>query len=92
MKLCRELFSQILENEDLLTKILDEHFARNRNLYNDIISQEKVIDFKNYIFSFIDVEKKGVDIKQNKSAVELMDEAGYILYPECKTEDDIQSF
>ncbi len=93
MHLCRDLFPQILEREGLLTQILDEHFAYSRNLYNDLISQGKVIDFKNYIYSFVDVENKGLHIPNKyKSAVELMAEAGYILYPECKTEEEIQAF
>ena len=92
MHLCRENLQQILEVEGVLPKLLEEHFPANRTLAQDIESQSLVNGFKNYIFSLVDVEKKEVEVKVNKTAKELFDEAGYILYPECKTEEDIQAF
>jgi len=92
MHLCRSLFPKILETEGLLSSILQQHFKNNKFLARDIKNQYKEEEFKNYIYSFIDVEDNETKIKTQKSAVELLDEAGYILYPECKTEADIQSF
>lgn len=92
MHMCREMFPKILEKEGFLPDILDKNFSHYRHLAEDIKSQNQQDEFKNYIFSLIDIEKKEIDIKTIKSAVELLDEAGYILYPECETEDDIQSF
>ena len=89
-QLCRELFSTLLETKGLLYKILTSKFNEDRFLYEDIISNNKQADFKDYIYSFIDVEKNNKRIT-NKTPQELCSEAGYNLY-ECKTEEDIQSF
>ena len=92
MHLCRENFYKILEQEGLLPKLLQNHFFQQKDLADDIIEQNKIVNFKDYIFSFVNVEGSKPKEIIKKSAVQLMDEAGYILYPECKTEKDIQSF
>lgn len=89
MHLCRELFPTILETPGLLFKLLSDNFAYNKFLYDDIIEQRLEEVFKDYIYSFITINKKRV--VTNKSPKELLSEAGYVLY-ECKTEDDIQKF
>lgn len=89
MHLCKKLFPTLLEEEGKLFSILSEHFAYNKFLYNDIINQDMVISFTNFIYSFA-----GIDITDaivDKTPSELMDEAGYKLY-ECKTEEEINSF
>ena len=91
MHLCRDNFPTLLEREGLLKEILSTHFNSNRHLGEDIIEQNKTVEFKNFIYSLVDI-KRSNRIISNKSAVELMDEAGYILYPECKSEEDIQAF
>ena len=88
-KICRELFPSILETPGLLTKIITEKFDNVSTLYEDILSVKN--EFKNYIYSFVDVEQNNKQIVQ-KSPEELLDKAGYKLYPECKTEKDIQRF
>ena len=65
------------------------HFAPNHYLYQDIIDNNQIHEFKNYIYSFYDVEKK--EVITSKSVKELMDDAGYEIY-ECHTEEDIQKF
>lgn len=92
MHLCRELFPVILEKEGVLPQILDKCFAKSRLLARDIIAEEAESDFKNFIYSFVDVENTDTENNEQKTAVELLDEAGYILYPECETEEDIQFF
>ena len=95
-QLCRDLFPTLLEQEGLLSNIILSKFAPNYHLYDDIV-KESIInlwqgyeeEFKNYIYSLIDVEKKEIEI--NKSVKELLSDAGYNFY-ECKTEEDIQSF
>ena len=87
--LARKLFSSLLEQEGLLSKLIEEHFAHNKFLYDDIVDNNMEEDFKNYIYSFIDVESKVVE--SDKTPKELLDAAGYILY-ECKSEEDIQRF
>jgi len=92
MHLCRSFFPTILETEGLLTKILSEHFAYTHSLYDDITINGLEYEFKNYIYSFVDVEKENPEERLIGSPEELMKKAGYILYPECKTEKEIQSF
>ena len=88
-KLCRELFPTLLEKEGVLSNIIISKFSTNHFLYDDIIKKMDPETFKNYIYSFVDVEKKEIEI--NKTVKELLNEAGYNFY-ECKTENDIQSF
>ena len=93
MKLCRELFPTLLEKEGLLSRLLLEHFEPTRFLYEDIISNELVIDFKGYIYSLVNIEEILEDEEKDnyKTPKELLEEAGYDLY-ECHTEEEIQSF
>ena len=89
MHLCRECFPTILETPGLLFNLLSSNFAYNKFLYDDIIKENKKDNFKNYIYSLINVEEKEIIV--NKTPQELLNDAGYILY-ECKTEKDIQQF
>lgn len=89
--ICRELFPTLLETTGLLPKILNDNFAKSSRLGDDIESQHKLDDFKSFIYSFVDVENNNA-LNVNKTPEELMSEAGYILYPECRTEEDIQRF
>ena len=88
--LCRNLFPTILETEGVLSKLLNDHFPPSRELFDDIISNNLTISFKNYVHSLMENDDDKVKISQTPE--ELMDKAGYILYPECQTEEDIQSF
>ena len=90
MHLCRELFPTILERNGLLFKLLSDNFDYSRFLCEDILNNTMEEEFKDYIYSKIDVENNCVEIVK-KSPQELLDEKGYILY-ECHSEDDIQSF
>ena len=90
MHLCRELFPTLLETDGLLFKILSDNFYYSKLLYNDIVEQYMEEEFKDYIYSFINVEKNN-EIIVNKTPFELMKDAGYTLY-ECKSEYDIQRF
>lgn len=88
--LCRELFPTLLQQEGLVSKVISEHFAPSRSLYEDILPLQD--GFKAYVYSFVDVEQEKPQEKVVKTPEELMDEAGYILFPECQTEEDVQSF
>ena len=88
--LCRDLFPIILETPGLLSKIIISKFSRNHFLYDDLIENDMIEEFKNYIYSLIDIENES-EKEINKSVKELLEEAGYDFY-ECKTENDIQSF
>ncbi|MEE3343021.1 MAG: hypothetical protein VZS44_02910 [Bacilli bacterium] len=88
-QLCRELFPSLLEQEGLLSSIILSKFSPNHSLYDDLKKAIMIDNFKNYIYSLVDVEKKEIEI--NKSVRELLSDAGYNFY-ECKSEEDIQSF
>lgn len=90
MHLCKRLFPKLLDNEGQLSQILKEHFCPDRQLAKDIIEQGLENDFADYIFSQCEMETE-VEADTFKTAVKLLEEAGYILY-ECKTEEDIQRF
>ena len=90
MHLCRDMFPSLLEKEGLLLSILQSNLAPTHSFASDIKENELYEEFKSWIYSFIDVEKKH-QIITNKTPFELMDEAGYTLY-ECKSEEDIQLF
>lgn len=89
MHLCRRLFPTLLEQEGLLFSLLDSNFAYSKFLYEDIVSQGLEDNFKNYIYSLVDLEPE--KIITDKTPEELLEEAGYILY-ECQTEEDIKKF
>ena len=88
--LCRQLFPTLLETEGLLSDVIRKHFLPSRDLYEDIVTNNLTLGFQNYIYSLTNSDNSFKIT--NKSPEELMDEAGYILYPECKTEEDVQSF
>ena len=90
MHLCRSLFPTILEQPGLLYYVLSEHFAKSRSLYDDIVKEHKEYVFKEYIYSFVDVESRKAQMPI-KSVKELLAESGYEIY-ECKTNRDIQRF
>ena len=87
--LCRSLFPTILEEEGTLFNLLSQKFSYNKFLYDDLIENNKVNAFKNYIYSFVKSKEQGEEA--TKSPQELLDIAGYNLY-ECHSESDIQSF
>ena len=87
---CRENFATLLETEGLLLKLMLNNFEPSHVLYDDILKQELDGEFKNYIYSLVDVENNN-EIKTLKTPKELLSEAGYDLY-ECHTEEEIQRF
>ncbi len=87
---CRDYFPILLEQKGLLPKLLLEHFEPSKFLYDDIVKHNIQGNFKDFIYSLVNVENIDEDIP-TKSPKELLSEAGYDLY-ECKTEEDIQSF
>ena len=93
MHLCRENLYRLLENKGLVPKLLDEHFARDRHLAEDIVNQDMIDCFKSFMFSFVDVENnENVEDVKFLSAEQLLNKAGYVLFPECKSEEEIQVF
>ena len=90
MHLCRDLFPTLLEKRGLLPQILLNNFHESHYLCQDIINNHLEYDFKNFIYSFVDVENNYI-LRSNKTPEELLREAGYKLY-ECKNKEDINKF
>lgn len=90
MHLCRKTFPTILEQPGLIVELMLKLFEPSRFLYDDIITNNLVEDFRDYVYSHLKQEEKE-RIITNKTPKQLLSEAGYILY-ECKTEKDVQSF
>lgn len=90
MHLCRELFSTLLEKEGVLSSLILKKFNPSRFLYDDILENDMIADFKNAIYSLVDVGKQK-NIETNKTPRELLEDVDYDLY-ECKTEEEIQMF
>ncbi len=90
--LARHLFPTLLEDSGLLSSTIYNYFAPTRKLYEMLVSEDRLEDFTRFIYSKSGKSLSGENIDSSKSAVELMKEAGYKLYPECKTEKDIQYF
>lgn len=65
------------------------NFPPSRDLYQDIISNNLIKQFKNYIYSFINIVNNNT--QTSKTPKELFDEKGYILY-ECKTESELYTY
>ena len=92
MKLCRNLFPTLLEQEGRLYEILATSFSTNcKTLYEDITQAELEDEFKSYIYSKVDVEDQEKKMIKEKTPYELLEEAGYEL-TECLTEEEIQKF
>ena len=92
MKLCRDLFPTLLEQEGRLYEILSSSFSDNcKNLYEDIIKVNCEEKFKSYIYSKVDVENPEKKMIEEKTPYELLKEVGYNL-TECLTEEEIQKF
>lgn len=66
MLLCLDLFYRIIvQRPGLLPKILLEHFAASKFLYDDIMKNNLEEDFKNYIYSFADDEKENFNTSKD---------------------------
>lgn len=96
MHMCRVMFPRILETEGVLKKILTENFLPCHHLAEDIVKQGAETEFKSFVFAMSNLKssmtpQQAKELKK-KTAVQLMRENGWILYPECKTEKELQSF
>jgi len=89
MHLCREFFSTLLETPGLLSDLMLKNFEPSKFLYEDLVKNEKIYEFKDYIYSL--KESKKIEKSITNTPQELLSVAGYDLY-ECKSEEDIQSF
>ena len=91
MKLCRELFASLLEQEGLLPQLMLEHFAPSHDLYDDIVNNCLNTVFKSYIYDISNIREEKAENSTVKTPKELLNEVGYDLY-ECSSEEEIQRF
>ena len=92
--LCRDNFSKILNESGVLLTILQKYFAPTKSLHQDIIDNDLVIEFKNFIYHEYDkIREEKLEEQEEifESPYEILDKAGYELF-ECKSESEIQSF
>ena len=87
---CRESFPTLLEETKKLLKLLSDNFHESHSLFDDIVANGKESEFKNFIYSLVDVENNN-ELVMIKTPEELMSSAGYVLV-ECYNEGDIQAF
>ena len=91
MHLCRSLFSTLLEEENALYNILINNIAPTKLLYNDLVKNDLVDDFKKYILSFVNKDSDEELSNSDLNPYELMQKAGYKLY-KCETKKDTLKF
>lgn len=91
MVYCRSSFSSILEVPGLLSKLLIDNFYPSFDLYNDLVSNNKLIEFEDYIYNISGIKFDVSSVDTVLSPKEIFDELGYDFY-ECKSEDDINKF
>ena len=92
MHLCREYFPTILESEGRLSQIMENNFAPTRALYEALVEQKMLESFREFIVYKSEQKNIQSEAHLQESPQALLDKAGYILYPECKTGQDIQKF
>lgn len=91
-KLCRRLFPTILEEEGLLSELLDRFFDHTRSLYSYIEDNDLELDFQDFVMQKVYPPKEEDKfIIPDKNPYELLKEVGYTLY-KCETEEDIKRF
>ena len=95
-KFCRQNFPTILEEDGRLSEILESRFTPSHYLFEDIVSQSKEANFKDYImwlFLQNEEDKSGAHefIDVPPTPEELMAKAGYDLF-QCETNGDVLSF
>ena len=88
--LCRELFPTILEQNGVLSKLMLDNFNESHDLYNDIVSNDLISEFKTFIYNKFDKIRED-DKEVTKTPEELLNFAGYNLV-ECTKESEIQYF
>ncbi|MFI3261043.1 MAG: hypothetical protein R3Y13_04970 [bacterium] len=93
MQLCRELFPTILEEENILKTILVKTFYNHRCLAEDLISNDKKDDFKNFIFSYYNEmhNEESVEDDINYDIEELLKNVNYNFF-KVETNEELEKF
>lgn len=91
MHLCRKLFPTILETDGLLFKLLQNNFAYSKRLCEDLVNNNLIMKFKDYIYSQVDTVIYDDSYDSLRSVEDLLKDKGYKFY-ECKTQEELESF
>lgn len=91
-KLCRSLFPTILEHPGLLWHTISRKVAPCSTIAQDFSEPNARGQFQSFIMNASGIEAVPLSPSNGKTPEELLKEKGYILYPECQTEDEVQSF
>ena len=86
MFMCKELFSDILKENGLLSAIILNHFNPNKNLYNDLIKYNKINEFRDYIYELYNEYKSNIPTPND-----IFNSLGYDFY-ECTNPKDLDYF
>lgn len=90
-RFCRTNFSTILEDEGVLSKMIEMFFAPNKSLYEDLVEQGQEQNFVGFIYSIDPTYKHKSNAYVNETPEQLMKKAGYTLY-KCKKHSDVLKF
>lgn len=90
MQLCQSLFPVILNKNGELSNIFLQKFEPNKNLYDDIINNCLLNEFRRYVSS-LSLTLDNTVINVDKSPKDLLGEAGYDFF-ECHTKEEVDSF
>ena len=91
MHFCRKNFSTILEQPGLLYKMLSDIFFPYRYIVDDLVDNDLVFSFVEYIYSKLDNSSNNYHINSDLSPYELLKSVGYNLY-KCNTLEELYSF
>lgn len=89
-RFCRSNFSTILDNQGVLSEILEKKFSPNKFLYEDLVENDLETVFISYIYNLSNLELPPLK-KVEGSPEELLKRVGYTLY-KCETRDDVLKF
>ena len=89
MHLCRSIFPTLLDNSGMLFQVLSDTFAYSKYLYDDLVNNNMVVSFTEYINSKYKLE---YDLKEtDKMPEELLASVGYKLY-KCDNRYELDKF
>lgn len=91
MNFCRSSFSTILDVPGLLSSIFINKFYPSFDLYNDLVSNNKLEEFKDFIYTLSDLKSPECNVDTNLTPKDIFNNLGYDFY-ECHTDEEVQYF
>jgi hypothetical protein len=87
-QMCRDFFPVLLGTPGQLSSILEKYFSPTHYLYDDLVENDDLENFKEFIYSIVHREEEV--LSTDETPEELMDKAGYILY-KCESDEDVKA-